>query len=239
MARQKTKPSKVLEDAGHASSGDVPSFDENALSALTAKIEKGFGGSKRHQPGELTRGSSSKEINPHKEAKAKPKSSSSEVTRGTKRDIRGNAKAAMGGASSMEGDNGKADDDRAVLLKEILALGGTEEDLDLVVDAVSDEEGNDTNTPLLDKSFRKELANFVAGLGIEGELVEVASGDNFKEDLRDDWEDASNMDGSADSDGGEHVQTMTTSSLHRPIPEGPKRLVSTISVGIIGLTDSH
>jgi ribosome biogenesis protein MAK21 len=214
----------VVNEAGNSNGGSIPSFDEKALSVLTAKIEKGFGAGKSQQPGDLKRGKQeSNGTNYQRSAKAQSKTKPVEQARGIKRDSRGNAKVA-GGEPPTKQRNEKSNDDRAVLLKEILALGGTEEDLDLVVDAVSDEEDDDSNEVLPDKSFRKELANFVAGLGIEGELDEVGSSGSDKEDTNDGWEDASDVNGSVDS--GEDVKALILDPLQAP-SEDPKRLVST------------
>jgi ribosome biogenesis protein MAK21 len=224
MARRKTNSAKVVNEAGNSNGGSIPSFDEKALSVLTAKIEKGFGAGKSQQPGDLKRGKQeSNGTNYQRSAKAQSKTKPVEQARGIKRDSRGNAKVA-GGEPPTKQRNEKSNDDRAVLLKEILALGGTEEDLDLVVDAVSDEEDDDSNEVLPDKSFRKELANFVAGLGIEGELDEVGSSGSDKEDTNDGWEDASDVNGSVDS--GEDVKALILDPLQAP-SEDPKRLVST------------
>jgi ribosome biogenesis protein MAK21 len=225
MTRRKTNYAKVIKEAGNSNGGSIPSFDEKALSVLTAKIEKGFGAGKSKQPGDLKRGKKeSNGTNNQRSAKAQSKTKPVEHARGIKRDSRGNAKVAGGGEPPTKQRNEKSNDDRAVLLKEILALGGTEEDLDLVVDAVLDEEDDDSNEVLPDKSFRKELANFVAGLGIEGELDEVSSGGSEKEDTNDGWEDASDVNGSVD--GGEDVKALIPDPLQAP-SEDPKRLVST------------
>jgi ribosome biogenesis protein MAK21 len=52
MARHTTNPSKEAKEIRNSNSGSIPSFDEKALSALTAKIEKGFGEGKSQQPGD-------------------------------------------------------------------------------------------------------------------------------------------------------------------------------------------
>jgi ribosome biogenesis protein MAK21 len=107
-----------------------------------------------------------------------------------------------------------------------------------VADAVSEEEGDDSNLALPDKSFRNELASFVAELGIEEELDEASGDDSDKEDMSDGWKDASDVNSSTGSDGGEDVEP-TSTAPHKSPPEDPKRLVSTTSVGVTGLTDSQ
>ena len=159
--------------------GGLPSFDEKALSALTEKIEKGLEQSKVPQQ---SRDTSSGKHKQGKESKGRPDSNSktkptkSELNRGTKIDAQGNVKGSgqekAGNASrASKKTDGGAKDGGAMLLQEILALGGTEEDLDLIAGAASDDENLDgNNAPAADKSFQKDLAKFVAGLGIEGAI---------------------------------------------------------------------
>jgi ribosome biogenesis protein MAK21 len=94
------------------------------------------------------------------------------------------------------------------LLREILALGGTEEDLDLVADALSDEE-DEPSTTRPDNKFRQDLAKFVAGLGIEGQIGENEHEDENTNDEKmgeeiddgedDGWEEASDSGSSVDA----------------------------------------
>jgi ribosome biogenesis protein MAK21 len=227
MARWTPNPSKEAKETGNLNSGSIPSFDEKALSALTAKIEKGFGEGKSQQPGEPRHGQKGgKGARHERSARAQLKTKPVEPARGTKRDSRGNAKVAGGQELSAKQENTSCNDDRAVLLREILALGGTEEDLDLVADAIYEEDNNST-TALPDTSFRKELASFVAGLGIEGELDEVDSGGSDKEITDDDLEDASGVNSPDVSSGEYDVMSMTTGPLQKPPTEDHKRLVST------------
>jgi len=242
MAKRSTKPAKAAEEIGSLHSGNLHSFDEHALSALTAKIEKCFGGETSPQPFGAHRGQKGgSETNGQRTTKSKSKAKPAELVRGTKRDVRGNAKEVGKEIRNRQGKpkNGKGGDDRAVLLKEILALGGTEEDLDLVADATSDDEDNDSKVAPPDKSFRKDLANFVAGLGIEGELGADQSDSNDNEDVGDDWEDTSDLN-LVVSDREADVQSVSAASpLDIPSSNDPKRLVSTISARATGLTDSQ
>ncbi|CCD34449.1 similar to transcription factor CBF/MAK21 [Botrytis cinerea T4] len=80
--------------------------------------------------------------------------------------------------------------EKEVLLQEILALGGTEEDLDLVLDAQSDSENEaKPTTKSKDKDFKNEFAKFVAGLGIEGQAPEAEADEEDEEGDADDWRD--------------------------------------------------
>lgn len=196
------KKSKGIKGAKIAATSDgdnLPTFDENALSALTAKIEQGFGNGEPQSAADTpkTKQKKGKAINGSAEPK---KAKAPESARGTKRDAHGKPKPNGKSNSGKQPSNSKNEDksdDREALLQEILALGGTEEDLDLIADAASDEEDNQTPDTPLDKSLKKELAKFVAGLGIEGQsggdAAESEEEEGEKED-QDSWEEASDVD---------------------------------------------
>ncbi|KAK2626981.1 hypothetical protein QTJ16_004156 [Diplocarpon rosae] len=200
MARKTKKPANGI-DASTSKGVEFATFDEQALSALTEKIEKEFGKTKPAkalQPDTLDRDrkpeQSNRKTKEGKDKGVKGNGNYLELSRGTKRDAHGNAKLGGKAMSQTRPANEKGDgskDENSVLLEEILALGGTEEDLDLVLDAVSDEEGEETSprkNP--DKSFKKDLAKFVAGLGIEGGM-EAATGFESEVEVDDGVEDAS------------------------------------------------
>ncbi|PBP24483.1 CCAAT-box-binding transcription factor [Diplocarpon rosae] len=200
MARKTKKPANGI-DASTSKGVEFATFDEQALSALTDKIEKEFGKTKpakAFQPDTLNRDrkpeQSDRKFKEGNDKGVKGNGKYLELSRGTKRDAHGNAKLGGKAMSRTRPANEKSNgskDEKSVLLEEILALGGTEEDLDLVLDAVSDEEGEETSprkTP--DKSFKKDLAKFVAGLGIEGGM-EAASGSESEEEVDACLEDAS------------------------------------------------
>ncbi|KAG9239478.1 CBF/Mak21 family-domain-containing protein [Amylocarpus encephaloides] len=174
MARRNNKAAKGAQAVTGANGDALPSFDEKALSALTSRIEQGFG--KASQQSESTPQSRPKKgqaENGSSGSKSKSVVRLPEASRGTKRDAHGNAKAQGKSRSKKATGNaeGNGTVDRTALLEEILALGGTKEDLDLVADAVSDEDENVSTNGPVDKSLQKELAKFVAGLGIEGQTA--------------------------------------------------------------------
>ena len=221
----------------------LPSFDEKALSALTEKIEKDFGKSQAPQQlgdtGSRNR-KKEKQGNEQRHFESNPRTSKGEHTRGTKRDAQGNVKAggkANVGSNSRPTKNksGDANGNRDVLLKEILALGGTEEDLDLVAEAPSSDEDLEGNyAPAEDKSFKKDLANFVAGLGIEGAGVEDASEAEVEEEDagEEQWEKASDLASPDESlsDDAEETPKKAIPALpelkNLDASKGPNRLVS-------------
>ncbi|RDW66255.1 CBF-domain-containing protein [Coleophoma cylindrospora] len=181
-----------------ATGDGLPSFDARALSELTEKIEHKF---KKTTPKSKYEQADAAKALKNGSSTARDKS---ETGRGTKRDSQGNAKdSGRGnsfGASKSTKINGRAGSDREVLLQEILALGGTEEDLDLVADADSNDEGlteNEKHAKTPDQSFRNDLAKFVAGLGIESNLALDA--DEPENQAEETWEDAS----AGESDMGE------------------------------------
>jgi len=207
----------------------IPSFDERALSALTEKIEKGFGKNKPSQKPADSSDRGQKSAKPKKGPKsAEAKSIKPQETRGTKRDAQGNTKVPSNGSRSKDQKSGKGQDDRAALLQEILALGGTEEDLALVADAQSESENEDAAP--LDKSLKKDLAQFVAGLGIEGYGAADEEGLEAEEETEEEWEEASNVGSTEATD--DEVEPLSVEKAAAPKEvdnsfKDPNRLVST------------
>ena len=206
-----------------ASTG-FPNFDENALNALTEKIEKGFDKTQSRGTKDAGKPSSEKSSKPRKEeksGKAANKKEENKSSHGKKRDARGNVKdLEMKGAKKS--NNIAPSDERAALLQEILALGGTEEDLDLVADAASDdeEELEKESTKVSDKSFKKDLAQFVAGLGIEGQVADDSSDGAVDEDGVGDQESEEWVDGSEaeDEDEQEEEEEVLKTSATKKVP---------------------
>lgn len=217
MGKRNNREGNRSRSAAKPNSEALPSFDEKALSALTAKIEEDFekaqlrqGTQAEQSPGNRKPGKGSKSSKPHVQ---KLNAAVPDLVRGTKRDANGNAKKAGKGVASSKKvsrleKNTDEKDDKAVLLREILALGGTEEDLDLVADALSDEE-DEPSTTGPDNNFRQDLAKFVAGLGIEGQTGGDENEDENTDDEKmgkeidlggdDGWEEASDSGSSVDA----------------------------------------
>ncbi|KAI1004291.1 Ribosome biogenesis protein [Podosphaera aphanis] len=115
MGKKKYKISSDAKDPSQSDGFGLPSFDEKALTALTSRIEESLEMHKLQPP----------------------------VAR-TKRDAAGNAKVSGKPTITNTGSSSrpKHSEDKAskeTLLKEILALGGTEEDLELVEDLSSED----------------------------------------------------------------------------------------------------
>lgn len=163
MAKHKSKRQKASTTEAVVSNStqvDSSAFDENALAALTKSIEKGFteSGSRSQKQGIAP--VSSRDNNRQPAAKTR-----------TKRDANGNFKVVESSKDRSNGDGTTRD----VLLREILSLGGTEEDLDLVgdVDSEDDLEQKNISDSLDDSSLARDISKFVKDLGIDGQDLEL------------------------------------------------------------------
>ena len=208
MAKNKKSTAKRPNKSTNSNFTPLPSFNEQALSALTDTLDKKLGKDTALPQTGLT-------VNKKqgKKSNGAPLSGSKnprgiETGRGTKRDAQGNAKAADNQSQSKTKKNNGGEDGRSTLLQEILALDGTEEDLNLLENAASDNEDLVTeDSKSLDKSLQKELAKFAASLGIEAQVIEDASEPEDEEDLVDseeeqeeEWEEASDMESDAEAE---------------------------------------
>jgi ribosome biogenesis protein MAK21 len=232
MAKKRTKSSKPVIATVNASEKSIPLLNEEALHALTARIEKGLGGD-NSKAGVDTITDRLREQGGRRSS-SKPKQTSKlnivELQRGTKRDANGNAKIA--GKRSKDRnitENEHGNDDKAALLQEIMALGGTEEDMDLVADVASDDEVFSNTDLSLDPAFRKELAGFVSGLGIE-KSVDIPEEDSADEAA---WNSASEADVSMELGQRTEVskkETTPTTQHTIGVPDKLNRLVSTVII---------
>lgn len=191
------KPKKVA--ISLLDTNELPSFDESTLSSLTEKIEKGFRSAATSKSDHLgKRGfvppkESRESTKSHQKAKKNPKT----PLTGSKRDAEGNVKEAVHDGptprktAQTHNKKGKAYN-RDILMQEILALGGDEDDLNLVATIESsDEDGNEGSSQLspVDAKFTKELSNFVAGLGINDTISRQLQESDSGEDQNEDWKD--------------------------------------------------
>jgi ribosome biogenesis protein MAK21 len=240
MAKRNNKVAKGAKSATGANGDAIPTFDDNALSALTAKIEKGFGGGGPAKADHVSQPKEKKGPKSRNGPTAEKEKSSTRppvISRGTKRDAHGNAKVDAKPRSAKKPKESGNKDARAVLLEEILALGGTAEDLDLVADAASDVEDNAPAQASADKSLQKELAKFVAGLGIEGQSAETNGesedenehGEDLKNEDGAEWEEASSRASESSDDTAEVVSQRkqpAPAPQKAPSNNDPNRLVS-------------
>lgn len=200
MGKPKIKQAKPKKGASSAlDTNGLPSFDESTLSSLTDKIEKGFRSAATSKPDPLVKRGfvppkeSRESTKRHLKAKESPKTSLT----GRKRDAEGNVKeAAHGGptprkTAKFQNKNRQAYT-RDILMQEILALGGDEDDLNLVAGIESSDEDANEGLSLLspvDAKFTKELSNFVAGLGINDAICRESQESELGGDENEDWKD--------------------------------------------------
>lgn len=224
---KKVKPNTPSKNS---SAQGLPSFDESALSALTEKIEKGF-----------NKGTSSDAVQkPAKKDKNKPNgaSQSKDTAPGKKRDAEGNVKlttksnkAAVRKPKQAESGAAAEGSARDILLQEIFALGGTEEDLDLVEGVESEDEDVEGNQPKDDDpKFAKEFSKFVAGLGIEGQAQIDASESEAEVDEADadseEWEEEPDTPKKAPKKAEEPIPQLVQAQPEKKTTKDVNRLVS-------------
>ncbi|KAL2269906.1 hypothetical protein VTJ83DRAFT_2090 [Remersonia thermophila] len=182
-----------------------PLLDEDALAQLTSRIDKSLADSEGQRPAKRKRPSESKDD--HESKRRQTQTSGENATVHSRSDKK---------------------DARAVLLDEILALGGSEEDLELVANVDSGDEGTENPRPkaspeaTVDKSLRDELSQLVQSLGFgnlrhnqdfevesevgsaeEDESDGTGEGDDRESDEEDTgYSDDENADADGDSDAG-------------------------------------
>lgn len=184
-----------------AQNGAKPAFDEAALSKLTAKIDTDLAKPKpkskpKHQQKD--------------ERPAKRKRNESDVKDATpnKRQAQ-ESKSRPAKPSKKSAKEAKAPKDKkAELLEEILALGGNENDLDIIAGVDSDVEEGQQSKPKeaateMDKALKKELAKFAAGLGFEQVRDEDAATDDEEEEVEEESEAADEEEEEAEGDDWE------------------------------------
>ena len=194
------KPKKEVSSA--LDTNGLLSFDESTLSSLTEKIEKGFrnASASKSDPlanrGFVPQKQSSKSAKKQQKAKENHKHSLT----GKKRNAEGKVKETVHDdptphkTTKSRNKNGLAYT-RDILMQEILALGGDEDDLNLVASIESSEEDvNERSSQLspVDAKFTKELSNFVAGLGINDTISRKSKESESSEDEEQDGKDTHN-----------------------------------------------
>ncbi|KAF9869432.1 CBF/Mak21 family protein [Colletotrichum karsti] len=181
----------MAKDKRQSAGGNGPrqaQLNEQSLTALTAKIDKNLG-------------RNTKEDNSNKNKKRK------HISEGPSASPRQRKKQAQGREDSSK-DVGEAPSktkgvkggplSRDALLEEIRALGGDEEDLDLIGDIDSDQDDatEEKDTGAVDKKLQGELAAFAAQLGLQQyhEQVTADEDDQIDEDNEDDEADGNDSD---------------------------------------------
>ncbi|EPQ64599.1 Constituent of 66S pre-ribosomal particles [Blumeria graminis f. sp. tritici 96224] len=179
MVKRKPSSSHVPLVRDVMNDSEFPKLNDMAFSALTTKIEQNLEKQKseQSQKDRLKILPSNRELKNEtlkkkmKNKKTKRDARQPELTKATKRGLEDCTKS-PGKRQKSEQSQVEIEelDSKDILLNEIIALGGTHEDLELVRNVISDDEGMVTepaNQSHVDKSFNKVLAKFVAGLEIQ------------------------------------------------------------------------
>ncbi|KAL5339815.1 CBF/Mak21 family-domain-containing protein [Aspergillus crustosus] len=201
-AASKTKPA----DAGAEA---LPQIEESAFAGLRQKIEQRLkdGASKQKTkinkpkiaPAENAKTANTKNNSTKFDSKSRP--DSDKKVKGKKRDRNGEVIEKKDFGKSEKSNKGAANDDDT-LRQEILALGGTEEDFDLLAGVDSEDEVEGADIPKKSKgqsaeeALRKELASMLAAAGqvvpddIADEDVEEEAAEEQEDEDEEDEEEA-------------------------------------------------
>ncbi|KAK0729435.1 CBF/Mak21 family-domain-containing protein [Apiosordaria backusii] len=160
-----------------------PTFDEVALAQLTSKIDQSLGGSENREATKRKRPRDSDDAPNSKRRQTKP---------------------------HEQPKQGARTDKHAVLLDEILALGGDKEDLELVANLESDNEEGDAPKPKpvatdasLDDALRHELAKFASSLGFQKLRAEEEDPDTDESEPEDEDVDSGGAELDIEDEGGQ------------------------------------
>ncbi|KAI0553382.1 CBF-domain-containing protein [Xylaria curta] len=200
----------------------MASFDEAALSKLTAKLDSKLAEAKKSEPkgtkGKRKLDQSTDTVQPplkkrnqhvksdhlqngkpNGKSKPKPHTKPNAQARDRQSNAKPNGKP-TGDSRPRSHDKKTQPGNENVLLDEIKALGGDEDDFKLVGDIDSDDEAVNSHTGSrdADKLLRAELASFAAGLGFDQVQQDIVSEES---DVEDDQGD----DNTSADDNGEEV----------------------------------
>ncbi|KAI1275260.1 CBF/Mak21 family-domain-containing protein [Xylaria sp. FL0933] len=214
----------------------MATFDETALSKLTAKLDSKLAQAKKSDP-KNTKGKrkldQSTDIAPPPAKKRNQQPSRPNQSPQGKLNGRPNGKSngkpngkphtkpsaeSKDRPSKPQGNNQKAarQDDADFLLDEIRALGGDEDDYKLIEDIDSDDEAvnNQIDGKNADKRLREELASFAAGLGFDQVVQDAVSEESDAEADQDNGsasgdeiEDGAEDEGAQDEEAGKSSTT--------------------------------
>ena len=195
--------------ANKAAAQSIPSFDESALSALTEKIEKGFGKGRGKDSNPAQNVTKQNQNTKQERSQA---SRSNTIPIGKKRDRAGYVKPPKGENATVQKPAAEANgaSERDTLLKEILEMGGSKEDLDLMdIESEDEVEGGD-EAITKDPKFAKEFQSFMAGLGLEGQASAAVVEDEEEEEaeIEEDEEDSEEESDAAEESAPKLVQTL-------------------------------
>ncbi|KKY25529.1 putative ccaat-box-binding transcription factor [Phaeomoniella chlamydospora] len=219
---------KQKRDAG-TSQSPLPQLSDETLSALTNRIE-----SKLRSPNETAPAKNRIAKADAKRTKnGNVKSSSRQEPRGQKRDHQGDVVQTQKAGSQKFEKTGRKDDLDA-LRAEIIALGGTEDDLALVAELESDSEIESEPSTLKKKrataekedDLKDDVAKLLKGMGVENSRPAATVADEDEEAEIYESDDVSEQEGS-DEDNGRTAENNPVFEEKMPTSRGNSRLMVT------------
>ncbi|KAL4886582.1 CBF/Mak21 family-domain-containing protein [Aspergillus karnatakaensis] len=194
----------------------LPQIEESAFAGLRQKIEQRLkdGATKQKTKNNKTKPAAVEDANPTKntptKSDSKPRFDSSKDVKGKKRDRNGEV-IEKKEDKKVQKPKGEESNDNDTLRQEILALGGTEEDFEMLAGVDSEEEVEDADTKKSrgkssEDSLRKELASMLAAAGqvvpedIADEDVEEVEDEEDEEDDEDEVEEEEEEETNAGED---------------------------------------
>lgn len=219
----------VSVDNSNSSTDNAPKLEENAFAGLRQKIEQ-----RLKDENAAKRTPKNKPKDPPADSKKKEKTvpkptpkQESNKNKGRKRDRNGDviAQEGKGPGEDKQSKSGGAGDDS--LREEILALGGTQEDFDLLAGIDSESEVEDTSKKSSkesdDDALRKELSNMLSAAGqvAPGDVKESEESEESAED--DNAEDDEDNEVSYSKEDIEDIEEETPPPPVKPAKEPSKK----------------
>ncbi|KAL2832721.1 CBF/Mak21 family-domain-containing protein [Aspergillus pseudoustus] len=223
----------AVEDASNAGANAFPELEESAFAGLRQKIEQRLKDGANKQKAKFNKSEPApvEDAKNTKQSSAKPdsksRSGSDKNNQGKKRDRNGDV-ISRDGKKQNKSQSLTSTDGDDTLRQEILALGGTEEDFEMLAGVDSDEE-EDADTSKKSKgksdeaSLRKELSSMLAAAGQF--VPEDLEDDDVEEEAEaEDEEDADiEEDEDEDEDEDESEPSSESESPEEPPKQGPKQ----------------
>lgn len=205
----------------HSAGGSAPrtaQLNEQTLTALTAKIEKNLDKNAKDDNSNKTKKRKHTSEGPpasprHRKKQAQGRQDSTTDVR----DVPTKTQGSKGGPLS-----------RDALLEEIRALGGDEEDLDLIEDIDSDQEeaGEEKESAVVDSKLKGELAAFAAQLGFQQYHDQATADDDDQNDEDHEVDEAEAADSEANGDSVEEETTFEAPARKQIKDASKKQFVS-------------
>jgi ribosome biogenesis protein MAK21 len=217
----------------------LPQIEESAFAGLRQKIEQRLKDQNAARKPKNNKAKATPNDTPKKNSDPAPKPATKRIdadknNKGKKRDRNGEVIAREDKNTSRKGmsSNSKEVDPSDALRQEILALGGTEDDYDMLAGVDSESEVDDAKNTSKSKSeedaLRKELSGILAAAGqvvpddiADDEEDELAEEEEEEEEEEEREGEQSDVEDDGDNDGEEQEQVELDESLDEGVPPVP------------------